>query len=146
MAPVPSKVLVILEIISHSDNHLRGKTRLQKLVFLTQEDNGAAINYDFEPAPLGPLSEDVNYQIMKLKELDLVEETVESTESGNSVFCYRLTGTGREVLHNGKKQADFKTMEKIIKRVYDKYGTMPYIKLLDFVHKTYPNYHLKGIM
>ena len=64
--PVP------LEIIAH-DNEIRGKVRLQKLVFLSQIHLGKKYNYDFEPAPLGPLSDHVNYLLGRMTELGVIE-------------------------------------------------------------------------
>lgn len=134
-----------LEIISRGDE-IRGKVRLQKLVFLTQVSLGKKYDYGFEPAPLGPLSDRVNYLLRRMAELGVVEESIESTKSGNDVYCYKITDAGHEILGHVKKlkMLSQKEIEKI-DSVYEKYGNMPYVELLDFVHAKYPHYHVKEI-
>lgn len=136
---------ILLEIISH-DDEIRGKIRLQKLVFLTQIQLGKKYNYDFEPAPLGPLSDHVNYLIGRMTELGVIEENVKSTPSGNDVYCYKITDTGGKFLASAKRNGVLNQKEiKTIDAIYTKYGKMSYVKLLDFVHSEYPEYHLKEV-
>ena len=136
--------LVPLEIISHGE--IRGKVRLQKLVFLSQISLGKKYDYDFEPAPLGPLSDRVNYLLGRMKELGVIEENIKSTSSGNDVYCYTITDAGEKILTSAKKQGTLNTKEvNVINSVYAKYGEMSYVKLLDFVHNKYPEYHLKQV-
>lgn len=134
-----------LEIIAH-DDELRGKIRLQKLVFLTQVQLGEKYNYGFEPAPLGPLSDHVNYLIGRMTELGVIEENVKTTPSGNDVYCYKITDTGKKFLASSKRNGVLNQKEiKAIDDVYTKYGKMSYVKLLDYVHTKYPEYHLKEV-
>lgn len=140
-----NELSVPLEIISH-DDEIRGKVRLQKLVFLSQTRLGKRYDYDFEPAPLGPLSDHVNYLLGRMTELGIIEENIRTTSSGNDVYCYKITDTGEEILefvkHNGVlSKKEIRTIDS----VYKKYGKMSYVKLLDFVHDKYPEYHLKDV-
>lgn len=136
---------VPLEIISH-DDEIRGKVRLQKLVFLSQIHLGGKYDYDFEPAPLGPLSDYVNYLLVRMTELGVIEENIKSTSSGNDVYCYKITNTGKKFLASAKQNGVLNQKEiKTIDSVYKKYGKMSYVKLLDFVHTKYPEYHLKEV-
>lgn len=137
--PVP------LEIIAQ-DSEIRGKVRLQKLVFLSQIDLGEEYDYEFEPAPLGPLSDHVNYLLGRMTELGIIKENIKSTPSGNDVYCYEITDTGEKFLESAKHNGVLNQKEvKIIDSVYKKYGKMSYVKLLDFVHNEYPEYHLKEV-
>ena len=136
---------MLLEIISHGDE-IRGKVRFQKLVFLSQINVGKKYNYNFEPAPLGPLSDRVNYILGRMTELGVIDETIRSTHSGNDVYCYRITDIGREILEFAKKNEVLGKKEiKTIDAVYKKYGQMSYVQLLDYVHNKYPEYHLKNV-
>ena len=139
-------MFVILEIISNFSGGLRGKTRLQKLVFLTQTQCTVPLDYDFEPAPLGPLSSDVNRYVSNLEELGLVEESIEKTPSGNNVFCYILTELGKTILQAEKMHRDAGGVEDAVTCVCREYGGMSYVSLLNHVHEKYPAYHIKGIM
>ena len=136
---------MLLEIISHGDE-IRGKVRFQKLVFLSQISMGKKYNYNFEPAPLGPLSDRVNYILGRMTELGVIDETIRSTHSGNDVYCYKITDIGREILEFAKKNEVLGKKEiKTIDVVYKKYGQMSYVQLLDYVHNKYPEYHLKNV-
>ena len=137
---------VPLEIISNSDE-IRGRVRLQKLIFLSQISLKGKYDYEFEPAPLGPLSDYVNYLLKTMTELGIVEEKVRSTPSGNNVYCYKITNAGKEILDYAKKSRVLNQQDaKEIDAVYKEFGGMSYVKLLDHVHNTYPQYHLKGII
>ena len=138
--------MVPLEIISLADE-IRGKVRLQKLVFLSQISLGEKYDYKFEPAPLGPLSDHVNYILRRMTELGVIEEKIKSTHSGNDVYCYNITDRGEKFLESAKHNEVLNQKEiKTINSVYQKYGKMSYVKLLDFVHSEYPEYHLKEVM
>lgn len=141
-----NELFIIFEIISNFNDGLRGKTRLQKLVFLTQTQCAVPLNYDFEPAPLGPLSSAVNRYVSNLEELELVEESIEKTPSGNNVFCYTLTEFGKTILHAEKMHRDAEDIEDAVACVCREYGDMSYVNLLNYVHEKYPAYHIKGIM
>ena len=137
---------VPLEIISQGDE-IRGRIRLQKLIFLSQISLKGKYNYEFEPAPLGPLSDYVNYLLKRMIELGVVEEIIKSTPSGNNVYCYKITNVGKKILDYVKKSKVLNQQDaKEIDAVYKKFGKMSYVDLLDHVHNTYPQYHLKEII
>lgn len=141
---ITKNILIPLQIISLAEKiPLRGKIRLQKLVFLTQEKSKRKFDYDFEPAPLGPLSEVLNTSIATMKELGFIEEAVEMTRSGNDVYCYSITEFGLDFLKFGIKSGLLlPEIKKASDAVFKEYGRMPYVQLLDFVHDEYPEYKL----
>ena len=64
---IPLKdVLVLLHVISLSGESLRGKTRLHKLVFLSQVEEKGKFDYEFGSAPLGPLSSKLNHTLERM--------------------------------------------------------------------------------
>ena len=139
------ELAIPLEIMSHA-NEIRGKVRFQKLVFLSQVSLDGKYDYEFEPAPLGPLSDYVNYLLRRMVELGVIKENVKSTPSGNDVYCYSITDTGKKYLVSTKKQGVLNQNKiDIIASVYKKYGEMPYVELLDYVHEKYPEYHLNEV-
>lgn len=140
------RILIPLNIIALAKNSLRGKVRLQKLVFLVQEKSRGIVNFEFEPAPLGPLSDIVNHTISEMIELGWIEETIDKTPSGNDVICYNVTKSGSEFLKYGLESGKLPThIQDGIKSVFQEYGEMPYVKLLDYVHNEFPDYHIKDI-
>lgn len=136
---------VPLKLIECEGGYLRGKVRLQKLAFLVQAKCGA-VDYGFQPAPLGPLSYALSSTMVHLQDLGMVDEDCEPTPSGNTVFCYRLTERGKSILQamDGRGQAD-KGLRDAVRTTYGQYGKMSYLDLLDLVHQKYPKYHMKDV-
>ena len=140
-----SDIYVPLKLIECEGGGMRGKVRLQKLAFLIQQMDGT-IDYEFEPAPLGPLSYKLGDTMAQLQKLGLVEEEAGRTASGNAVFCYRLTGRGRSLLKVARGDGGVsKELQATVRQIQREYGAMGYVDLLEFVHGKYPAYHLRGI-
>lgn len=140
-----AEFFVPLELLDHGGGEIRGKVRLQKLAFLIQQMDGT-IDYEFEPAPLGPLSYKLGDTMAQLQKLGLVEEEAGRTASGNAVFCYRLTGRGRSLLKVARGDGGVsKELQATVRQIQREYGAMGYVDLLEFVHGKYPAYHLRGI-
>ena len=141
---IPPRIRVILQLASLEDD-FRGRVRMQKLVFLANERYRGDLEYEFEPAPLGPVSSLVSDGIRHLQQLGLVEEKTESTNAGHTVFCYNVTESGKKLIKAIKKNDDDAKLNKAINSTYKKYGKLGYVELLDVVHKKFPHYHLKHI-
>lgn len=136
-------LLIPLYLISLAGESLRGKTRLQKLVFLAQKESEDAFDFEFEAAPLGPLSHRLNHLLERMIKMGLLREEIGVTQSGNEVISYRLTGSGKKLLDFGLKSGYVtQEIEDAIKSVSSNYGDMPFVELLDYVHDEYPEYKL----
>ena len=123
---------------------IRGKVRLQKLIFLVQKKY-EMIDYEFEPAPLGPLSSKLTNIMFQLQQLGFAREETELTKSGYPIFCYHLTAHGRTLLDAIRTSGSVnKNLQTAIHETHSAYGHMKYLDLLDFVHAEYPRYRLKG--
>lgn len=135
------ELLIPLHTIQLCNNLLRGKTRLQKLVFLSQEEFKGNFNYDFKPAQFGPLSYKLNHGIGRLKQLGLIKEKIGSTASGNTIYTYSVTNEGKNFLEFNLQNnvLDSKTINSN-KKAVEQYNSMYYGELLDYVHEEYPLY------
>lgn len=135
------ELLIPLHTIQLCGNLLRGKTRLQKLVFLSQEEFKGNFDYDFQPAQFGPLSYKLNHGIGRLKQLGLIKEKIGSTVSGNTIYEYSVTKEGKNFLEFNLQNniLDSKTINSNRKAV-EQYNSMYYGELLDYVHEKYPLY------
>ncbi|MEM3136501.1 MAG: hypothetical protein QXW37_07250 [Candidatus Nitrosotenuis sp.] len=136
-------LLIPLYLISLAGESLRGKTRLQKLVFLTQKESKDVFDFEFEPAPLGPLSHKLNHLLERMIKMGLLKEEIGFTPSGNEVISYKLTRSGKKLLDFGVKSGYVsETIQQSIEPISSKYGNTPYVELLDYVHDEYPEYKL----
>ena len=139
------KLVIPLQIISHGE--IRGKVRLQKLVFLSQISLQRNHDFNFEPAPLGPLSNDVNYLLSIMKEFGIIKETIKTTNSGHDVYCYNITDFGKGILSHVQNHGSLTSNDlDIISSICKNYRNMPYMELLDDIHNKYPQYHLKDVI
>ena len=141
---IPARIRVLLQLVS-LETVFRGRVRMQKLVFLTNERYKGDLGYEFEPAPLGPVSSSVSVGMLRLQQLGLVEETAQSTSAGHTVFCYKITESGKKMIRAITKNDDDAKLGKAIEATYEEYGKRGYVDLLDFVHEKFPHYHLKHI-
>ena len=135
------ELLVPLYLMKLSGGVLRGRTRLQKLVFLSQQALNGKVDYDFRKAPFGPLSYELYSVVEQLNVMSFVDEDSDITDSGNEVIIYELTEEGDEFLDFAmNKNLLAPSLQNAIGRVFDQYGDMPYVDLLDKVHADYPDY------
>jgi len=133
--------LVPLHIISLADGVLSGKTRLQKLIFLSQMEFNSGFDFNFDKAPLGPLSYKLLEIVDGLVKMNYIERKIEATTSGFKVFKYKLTDEGKNILEFGKKsdmisKQSLEANENVMKQ----YGKEGHVDLLDYVHNEYPDY------
>lgn len=135
------EVFIPLDVIALEGGHFRGRTRLQKLVFLIQKKLKDPIYYEFEKAQWGPLSYQLYSCINRLISINMVKETTKSTPSGNTVVCYELTEEGKTFLdYLLKKKMVPISIRRTVKKVYIDYGSLSIVDLLKKVHKEYPEF------
>ena len=114
-----------------------GATRMQKLVFLGQEEFEIPEKYDYEPGPFGPYSSELEYQLSQLANKGLVEVSPVRNEVGNEKHVYRLTDSG---ILLGKKMAssdELRPYLDIAEEVLSEYGDRPLGRLLGYVYSRY---------
>ncbi len=146
---------------------IQGTTRLQKLLFLVEEEGKLKAtdgpDFEFEPWKFGPVSKGLYDDLEKLENLGLLESEPVSAPSspeldeyglsyddlmgdeGSQALetseekNYRLTTQGLEWVHNQVK--DKKQVEEFerIRRIKEKYGALSLQDLLHYVYTKYPS-------
>ena len=107
-----------------------GRTKLQKMIFLGQEEHSLGNTFDFQLYHYGPYSFDLNKTLSEVIIEGLVtEETVFSDTTGPQ-YSYSLTSEGKKFFETNKNTANMqavldnwenKSYSEIINYVYDKY-------------------------
>jgi len=122
---------------------IRGKTRLQKEVFLTQKnlrEAGVFTYYPFRPYNLGPYSKELyddiewmQYEgVLEIKKLDLDDFGICAE--------FRITKNGvREIEKKVKKQKLERAYE-IAVETKRRFNAMNVVDLVKFTHSLYPEY------
>ncbi|HHV78455.1 MAG TPA: hypothetical protein GXX40_02360 [Firmicutes bacterium] len=92
------KYVNLLWLIHYLGGRVDGRKKLQKLVYLSQQ-NGGPFQESFEYHPFGPFSEQLANELEEMKALGLVRETRESTSFGCR-YQYELTEAGQALIES----------------------------------------------
>ena len=137
------KVLVPLYMLSCMDGEIRGRTRFQKLVFLTKEkmkEDDEDVQIQFTRLFYGPFSRELMESLKSLNKEGLIAEQVEEGSYG-LVYVYKLTDNGRAFVKDSmsRKLLNRQTKKKI-RDVAKDFGQTPLDDLISFVYSNYPDY------
>lgn len=140
-------LLMLLEKASHGEKRgcIRGKTRLQKLLFLVQQEvknRGYKIKYAFRPYLYGPYSRGLYTDVEWLKINDLVEVKTTFDEKIGLITDFAITEKGKKKLINVMDSNIYETITQTVKTVIEKYNQMNVAELVEFVHGEFPDYYL----
>lgn len=141
------EAVIPLYIVSLSRGFLKSRTRLQKIVFLIQDNLASILHYEFQKGYYGPYSYKLRSIVDELVALGLVNETVEITASGNDMVCYQMTDSGRALLRHwlGSKILPQRVQRKI-DNIFNRYGNIPLPLLIRRVYKEYPEWTEKSAL
>jgi len=141
------EAIIPLYIVSLSRGCLRGRTKLQKLVFLIQDKLARVLDYDFQKGYYGPYSYKLHSIVDELVTLGFLDEIVETTASGNNMMCYQITDSGQALLRHWLAQDILpQKARRNIDDIYDKYGRLPLPLLVRKVYKEHPEWTEKSAL
>jgi uncharacterized protein YwgA len=109
-------ILLILASLNFCKKPIKGRTRLQKMIFLLKEENGIPFDFEFRPYFYGPYSEQLSDFVHLLNALNLVEEETEYLGTGIVRYNYILTEKGKEYYMMFKEKAE-KESEDVIEKL-----------------------------
>ena len=141
------EAVIPLYMVSLSRGYLRGRTKLQKIVFLIQDKLATILDYKFQKGYYGPYSYKLRSIVDELVALGFLDENVETTASGNDMVCYQITDSGQALLRHWLSQNILpQRAQRRINDVYDKYGRLPLPLLIRRVYKEYPEWTEKSAL
>ena len=120
-----------------------GATRLQKVVFLVEEELNFNIGYKFIPYYFGPFSKELQDDVYKLKNLGYVEikeEVMEDFVSGEIIGfkkAYKITD---------KVEFDVNSLDKNFVEFVVTHLKIPLDDLLRYVYVKYPGYTVNSVI
>lgn len=142
----------VVFILFYFAESVRGVTKLQKLLFLIEQETEFfkeyedEVAFDFAPYKMGPFSEHVYSEIEFLLQLSAIESVpmdvpVRFTESdsrlGNKTF--KITPKGEKIAKQLVRLLESE-YEDELENVITKYNSMSLRDLLQYVYSTYPDY------
>jgi DNA-binding PadR family transcriptional regulator len=139
----------VVFILFHHAESIRGITKLQKLLFLIEEETeffeeyGDEIAFEFGAHKMGPFSEHVYEELRFLQQLNAIEtEPMEGEDDDpdaltNKVFT--ITPKGEKIAAELASQLDEEYNEELAELVAE-YNPMELTELLRRVYNEYPDY------
>jgi uncharacterized protein len=117
-----------------------GRTQVQKLTFLAQEETGLGKSYHFESWKFGPFSKDVWKDLDFLVTEGTVIEIAQGGKDKTVGYMYALTKEGaRLVTDHILSQLDESALLQI-EQIIRNYSQMNLSELLTYVYERYPEY------
>lgn len=139
---ISEEELIPLFLLKANDGSVSGRTRMQKLAFLLDEEELTDYPaYDFIKYDYGPFSKQLLEDLERLENHGLVRITEETTFGGHTRYDHQLTEQGENVVdqlleENEEVREIMDSAEKVIRE----YGTLSIRKLIETVYDKYPEY------
>lgn len=125
---------------------VEGRTRLQKLVFLMEQELNESTasldssDYNFIPYDYGPFSKGLYDDLDSLEEDGLIEVEEEPMTDGKVKYVYRLTDGGQKWVQNQLADSSANTTHSLASIIASEYNDMLLSDLIDEVYAEYPEY------
>ena len=141
------ELLPLALMYADSGETIEGRTRLQKLVFLLEQElKGRAHpvvdgqDYEFIAYDYGPFSKSLYDDLDELDEKGLVREVEETMDDGQVKYDYELTEDGREAVEDRLMSGDAEKVRELAQEFKDEYNDVLLSELIEYVYSKYPAY------
>lgn len=128
---------------------VRGRTRIQKLAFISQQLDRTGIlreRFEFQAYFYGPYSAELNEILAGLIARGLVDETpYVSTREGQRIGGYEYEPTASGLLLAGRIREGANERSALFKSVAGRFASVPLEKLLGWVYKEYPEMAMRSL-
>jgi len=144
-------IIPLALLYSAESNQIEGRTRLQKLVFLAQDDleDEGVDTLEYVPYKYGPFSKSLIEAIERFQQMGLLERSKQRTYGGSEKYVYNLTPKGnRTFQHNLEGDDNAEIFEKILDVAQDtlnKHNKKSLDKLINEVYEEHPEYATESV-
>lgn len=135
--------LAVLSVIRESNWRINGKQRMQKLVFLLDEEYiGDDVSlYSWRKYDHGPHAKQLNKDLRSLDRSDLITIHQTPTLGGNTRYKYQLTDDGDRALDAARDEySDMDELISLTSSVVTDHGEKPISNLIREVRDDHPKY------
>lgn len=144
------KILPLALMRANDEEPVEGRTRLQKMIFLTQKqlEDPDCFNegYDYFPYDYGPFSKELYEDIDNLVEEGVIEEREETEEDGKKKYYYELTSEGKDTLEEKLQEEGSDSILDKIDEIKSQYNKMDLSELLDKIYAKYPDFAEESVL
>ena len=145
------QVLPLFFAHSLENEPIEGRTRLQKMLFLLQQEyNSCDFQYQFHAYDYGPYSSTLQFDIDELIQQGLLKESTEGLSNGKLKYKYSITKEGSRlvegVLKNPKnKKLQLKKIHQSCSQIKSYANRINLNDLLRDVYLRYPSYAKRSV-
>jgi len=144
------ELLPIALLQANDGEKVDGRTRMQKLVFLIQEefedaDRQLPGTYTYVPYDYGPFARSLYDDLDRLKKESVIEEKKTEMADGTIKYEYELTDQASDYLSQVPKQKLQRTLE-LAEQIKSDFNDTRLPKLLDYVYSEYPEYAENSVL
>jgi uncharacterized protein YwgA len=139
--------LIPLALLYASGREVKGKTRLQKLAFLLDEEElGDQFKaYSFKKYDYGPFSKQLLQDTERLKRDGVVEIDKTRTFSGNSRYDYELEEDWIEDVEYLAEDDDISEIFEAAEKIVEKHEGKSIRDLVEYIYNEYPEYEENSV-
>jgi len=128
-------ILLLLASLFFHKKPIKGRTRLQKTIFLLKRKYKISFDFNFRPYYYGPYSEELSDLVFLLRALNFVEETTDHLGMGIVRYNYQLTEKGKKYFKMLENNAERET-QKAIANLEKKTSEVSKLSTLDLISKS----------
>jgi len=141
------KLLPLALMYADSQGTIEGRTRLQKMVFLLEQELKEqperpidGDGYNFIPYDYGPFSRSLYDDIDWMSEEGLVNDSKEEMEDGQVKYNYEITEQGKEFVENQLPTQEGQLISELARNIEGEYNDVLLSNLIEEVYSEYPEY------
>lgn len=141
-------VIPLLLAKNAGEDGIHGRTRLQKFVFLIQQELEGAVSsrYNFIPYDYGPFSKELAEDMNRLEDEGFIQKQ-ERRVGGNIEHVYQITDEGIDEVNELKKEfVHNEETENLSEELIDEWNSQSLKRLLSYVYYTYPAYAEESVL
>ncbi len=146
---IERELLPLSLLMANSGEKIEGRTRMQKLVFLMQEEYNQADRlpgtYTYVPYDYGPFARDLYDDLDRLEEQGVIEEEREQMADGSYKYNYVLTDKANQYLSRFSEE-ELETTRRLAEQIKSEFNDTRLPKLLDYVYSEYPEYAENSVL
>jgi len=146
------KLLPLALMYADDEGTIEGRTRLQKLVFLLEQEleelpetpiDGQ--NYNFIPYDYGPFSKALYDDIDWMSEEGWVNDSEEEMEDGQVKYDYEITEQGKEFVESQLSTEEGQLISEIARDIEAEYNDVLLSNLIEQVYSEFPDFAEKSV-
>ena len=145
---IDRQLLPLALLRASEEQNIRGRTRLQKMVFLIQQQFGDTDElpgeYSYIPYDYGPFAKKLYDDLDFLEERGVITEN-RVTMDDKVVYYYSLGQNADEYLNNWSSDEVDRVLD-MAEHIKDQFNEVPLPSLLDYVYSEYPEYAENSVL